>query len=155
MKSKKLLSAFLIAGVIASASTCAFAAVPSDNTQPVLQAQDQIAPATIKTVSGTNSDYWSGYDAKFTFTASADVIYNSSLGRYTLSNVYASRPSVTLRNGATATTSIPTITMIDGGRNAKLTSTATIQNSTGGSNVVTVSMVVYCDSNGNLSMKSF
>ena len=155
MKSKKLLSTLLIAGVIASTGTCAFAAVPIDNTQSVLHVQEQVAPATIKTVSGTNSDYWSEYNAKITFTASADVIYDNSLGRYTMSNVYASRPSVSLRNGATATITTPTITMIDGGRNAKLTSTATIQNASGGSSTVTVSMVVYCDSNCNLSMKSY
>lgn len=89
MKCKKLLSTFLIAKVIASTGTCAFAAIPIDNTQSVLHVQEQVTPATIKTVSGTNSDYWSGYNAKFTFTASTDVIYNG-LGRYIISNIYAS-----------------------------------------------------------------
>ena len=105
---------------------------------------------TIKTAAGTNTQYWSSYDVQFTFTAGAVVTYRNDLGRYVISNITLSRPSVSTRNGANATITMPIYTMIDGGRHAYIKATATIQNSTGYSVDKTVTMYLMANSSGNL-----
>ena len=162
---KKLVSATLILGMFLSTGICAFAETesvnPADSTiavSEVLQqndsekvaAQKELTPATIKSTTGTNTQYWDSYDAKFTFAASAHVVYRNDLGRYVISNISLSRPSVSTRNGASATITIPTYTMIDGGRHVQIKATATIQNSTGYSVDKTVTMYLMANSSGNL-----
>ena len=163
---KKIVATVLTAAMAMSIGMPAFAEAEFENpanddmvaTSETLQqgdleptvAQEEAIPFTIKTATGTNTQYWDKYDAKFTFTASADVAYSSDLGRYVISNIALSRPSVSIRNGATATITMPTYTMIDGGRHAYIKATATIQNSTGWSTDKTVVMYLMANSSGDL-----
>lgn len=163
---KKIIAIVLTAAMAMSAGMPAFAEEDFENpanddmvaTTETLQqgdleptvAQEEAIPFTIKSATGTNTQYWSSHDAKFIFTAMADVTYNNDLGRYKISNITLSRPSVYTRNGATATITMPTYTMIDGGRHAQIKATATIQNSTGYSVDKTVTMYLMANSSGNL-----
>lgn len=119
--------------------------------------ESETASDTMKTVSGINTEYWSDRDVQFEFTASTDVVYDVNLQEYTMSNIIASRPTVTVSSGsgASAVTTIPTVELIEDGHVAVLISTATIQNATGYAEDVTIRMTVYCDaSSGELSMLS-
>lgn len=112
--------------------------------------QEEAVPFILEPATGTNTQYWSSHNAKFTFTASADVTYDDDLKRYVISSISLSRPSVTTRNGASATITMPTYRMIDGGRHAYIEATATIQNSTGYSVDKTVTMYLMANSSGKL-----
>lgn len=119
--------------------------------------ESKIVSDTIKTVSGTNTEYWSDREVQFEFIASADIVYDTDLQVYTMSNITASRPIVMIQSGSdvSAVTTIPTVESIEDGHVVVLISTATIQNATGYAEDVTIRMTVYCDaSSGELSMLS-
>ncbi len=131
-------------------NTIAISETSQQNDSEKTAAQEEVVPFTIKTATGTNKQYWEKYDMQFAFTAAADVGYRCDLGRYVISDITLSRPSVSKRNGATATITMPTYTMIDGGRHAQIKATATIQNSTGYSVDKTVTMYLLTNNSGNL-----
>lgn len=165
---RKILSVALIIGTLVSTSTCAFAEkqteeiandnlVTSELSQPTgleqSTTQNLVVPLEIKTATATNTKYWDSHDAKFTFTVAANVVYSDQLGRYVISGITLSRPSVDTRNGASAVVDFPTYQMIDGNRHAQINTIATIQNKTGGASTVKLTMYLYYNSNGDLILQ--
>ena len=165
---RKILSVAFIIGSVISMNACTFtekqtdesmndnlviSEVPQQTNSEQSTGQNLVAPCERKTVTEPNTQYLDSHDAKFTFTVAANVGYSDQLGRYVISDITPSRPGILPRNGANATADIPTYQMIDGNRHAQINTTATIQNKTGWSSRVKLTMYLYCNSKGDLILQ--
>lgn len=152
---KKVLITALALGLLTSTGLTVLAGNESETipNSSVSISDHSIIPMTIKTVEKTFTTYQAQHNIEYTYTASADVKYDSALGRYVMSNITVSRANIKTYNGTNATVTYPTVALIDGGRNAEMKATFTVQNSTGGQTTIYATNYLYCaTSTGNLTL---
>ena len=151
-KFKKVMVIILSIGIIMSLSAIVFAEM--DNSEMQMN-KEAVSPCGLKTITGTNDQYGDSHGVTFKFTASANVVYDKGLERFTMSSVTTARPENIFKvfSGVSTTTTMPTVSYVDGKRTAVIQTTASIQNKTGYLDTKEVTIYVYCEGrDGSLAM---
>lgn len=155
-KLKKSLLATFVFALLAFSGSYAFANSGTEtiiDDQLTITTENLVSPYTMKSISGTSGQ--ANFNVEF--SAAANITRNDSTGQYSMSDISVSRPFVRSHTDeVSGIASTPVSSCIDSGRNARISTTVTLTNSTGHIWTQTVAIYLNCNpQTGDLSMTEY